>query len=128
MPIENWMLGGDIETTSGAGEQGVGTCCGPAEGGADTLLDFEVGGNCLWGERGEEAGDEREEVLRLRRAGEPCAARWGRLSPTASSSGKGPRVEWEEDAEETPDMAETDCFSSSFCWVRDATKEFWIVA
>ena len=71
MPIENWMLGGDMETTSGAGEQGVGTGCGPAEGGADTLLDFEVGGNCLLGERGEEAGDEREEVLRLSRAGEP---------------------------------------------------------
>ena len=72
MPIENWMLGGDMETTSGAGEQGVlGTGCGPADGGADTLLDFEVGGNCLLGERGEEAGEEREEVLLLRRAGEP---------------------------------------------------------
>jgi hypothetical protein len=35
-------------------------------------------------------------------------------------------VEWEEEAEETPDMAETDWRSS--CWLRDATKEFWIAA
>jgi hypothetical protein len=36
-------------------------------------------------------------------------------------------VEWEEEAEETPDMAETD-WRSSCCWLRDATKEFWIAA
>ena len=71
MHLIHLRLGGDMETTSGAGEQGVGTGCGPAEGGADTLLDLEVGGNCLLGERGEEAGDEREDVLRLRRAGDP---------------------------------------------------------
>ena len=32
------------------------------EGGALTRRDFEVGGNCLEGERGDEAGEEREEV------------------------------------------------------------------
>ena len=90
-----------------------------------------VGGNCLFGDRGEEAGDDKDEVLLLRRAGEPpWATRWWTSSPgTASSSGNGPRVEWEEEAEDTPDMAETDCRSSCCCCdVRDATKEFWIAA
>ena len=89
-----------------------------------------VGGNCLFGDRGEDAGDDNDEVLLLRRAGEPpWATRWWTSSPTASSSGNGPRVEWDEEAEDTPDMADTDCRSSCCCCdVRDATKEFWIAA
>jgi hypothetical protein len=62
VPRENWMFGGDMEMTSGAGEEGG---WGAEEGGAETRRDLEVGGNCFAGERGEEAGEEREEVRRL---------------------------------------------------------------
>ena len=116
VPRENWMLGGDMETTSGAGE--LGGCA--AEGGAETRRDLEEG-NCLVGERGEEAGEQREEVRRRRSAGEV-----GGWSPTTSSSGRGPRVEWEEEAEETPDMPDTDWLAS--CCVREVTRECWMAA
>lgn len=109
-------VGGDMETTSGAGE--LGGCA--AEGGAETRRDLEEG-NCLVGERGEEAGEQREEVRRRRSAGEV-----GGWSPTTSSSGRGPRVEWEEEAEETPDMPDTDWLAS--CCVREVTRECWMAA
>ena len=58
------------------------------------------------GERGDEAGEEREEVRRLRRAGEREGREVGCVaSSTVSSSGRGPRVEWDEEAEEIPDIA-----------------------
>lgn len=48
------------------------TSGGWADGGADTRRDFP--GNCFDGERGEEAGDEREAARgRLSRAGETAA-------------------------------------------------------
>jgi len=82
----------------------------------------------LEGERGDEAGEEREEVRRLRRAGEREGREVGWSAPsTVSSSGRGPRVEWEEEAEEIPDMAETLCLSCSCC-VRLFTREFWMAA
>ena len=116
--------GGDILVTSGC-----------ADGGAETRR--VLPGNCLEGERGEEAevGEEREEARgRLSRAGEdpPCC----RLCPTtaSSSSGSGPRVE-PPDAEDTPDMADTEFRSpplgtlvlSALCLGRpeaEATREF----
>ena len=67
MPRLNCMLGGDMETTSGGREEAT---WGEEEGGALTLRALEVGGNCLEGDRGEETGEEREEVRRRSKAGE----------------------------------------------------------
>lgn len=75
VPIENWICGGDIDTTSGGGgccaiaiAAVFGCCCGwTAElgGGAETRRDLT--GNCLLGDRGDEAGEEESEVVRGRR-------------------------------------------------------------
>jgi hypothetical protein len=113
---------------------------GWAVGGADTRRVFPPPGNGLEGERGDvaEVGEEREEARgRRRRAGEPV----GRLLPStaSSSSGSGPSVEPPE-AEDTPDMADTEFRSpppgalAGFSVVglerpaAEATREFWIAA
>jgi len=101
---------------------------GAEVGGADTLRDLLVG-NCLLGDRGEEAGEDIEEALgRLSRAG--LGRQVGPLTPppgTTSSSGRGPRVE-PPLAELTPDMADTELRSSDMPGPdggpRELTKEF----
>ncbi len=113
---------------------------GWADGGADTRRDFP--GNCLDGERGEDAGDEREEARgRRSRAGDTTAAAGCRPPPTiaSSSSGSGPRVEPPE-AEDTPDMADTEFRSEATATTSgfaaaallrpeaEATSEFWMAA
>jgi hypothetical protein len=114
VPIENCTFGGDIEMMSGAGLE---------LGGAETLRVL-LEGNCLLGDLGEDTGDELEVDLGLlRRAG--LGAEHPRPLGTASSSGKGPRVD-PPLAELTPLIAET-LFLSSFP-VREFIREFWIAA
>ena len=71
-----------------------------------------LGGNCLLGDLGELAGEEREEQRgRRRRAGEGVGA--PEAAPvTLSSSGSGPRMD-PPLAELTPDMADTEYLSAS---------------
>jgi hypothetical protein len=93
-------LGGDIDIISG------GTiACGAEEGGAETLRDL-LEGNCLLGDLGEEAGEDREEALGLLRSA-GLGRQEGPLPITASSSGSGPRVE-PPLAELKPDIADTE--------------------
>ena len=119
VPIENWTLGGDREMMSGAGEV-------PGAG-AEIFLALEVGGNCLLGDLGELAGEEREAQRGLRsRAG--LGAGGQPLEDTgagpSSSSGRGPRMEPPE-AELTPDMADTEFLSSAALeWI----SELWMAA
>jgi hypothetical protein len=109
---------------------------GWAEGGADTRRVLPPG-NGLDGERGEEAelGEEREDARGRRSwAGEPVIGRTPPTTPASSSSGSGPSVEPPE-AEDAPDMAETEfrspplgaLLSAAAVLDRpaaDATKEF----
>ena len=91
VPMLNCTLGGDMETRSGAGEQ------------AETRR--VLPGNCLEGERGEEAGlwlGAVQDWGRGRRSRAGLGA-----GPTVSSSGSGPSVE-PPLALLTPDMADTE--------------------
>ena len=102
VPMENCTFGGDIDMMSGAGLELI--------GGADTRLDL-LEGNCLLGDLGEETGDDMEVDLGLRRrAG--LGAEQPRPLGTASSSGRGPRVE-PPLAELTPLIADTLFLSSA---------------
>ena len=112
---------------------------GWAAGGADTRRDFP--GNCLDGDRGDDAGDEREEARgRRSRAGDTAAGcRPPPPTMASSSSGSGPRVEPPE-AEDTPDMADTEFRSEAAATTSglaaaallrpeaEATSEFWMAA
>lgn len=114
VPMENCTFGGDIDIMSGAGLE---------LGGADTLRDL-LDGNCLLGERGEDTGDDMEVALGLlRRAGLGAEQPWP--LGTASSSGRGPRVD-PPLAELTPLIADT-LFRSSFPPL-ELIREFWIAA
>ena len=84
--------------------------------GAEIFLALVVGGNCLLGDLGELAGEERDEQRgRLRSPGLGAGTRPETVT-TPSSSGNGPSIE-PPLAELTPDMAETDILSSpvGFC-------------
>ena len=109
---------------------------GWADGGADTRRDFP--GNCLDGERGEDAGDDREEARgRRSKAGDTAAGCRPPPTMASSSSGSGPRVEPPE-AEDTPDMADTEFRSEATATTSglaallrpeaEATREFWMAA
>ena len=92
--------------------------------GAEILRALVVVGNCLVGDLGELAGEEREGHLgRLSRAGLGAGTRPG-LGTTPSSSGRGPRMD-PPLAELTPDIADTEILSSpgGFC-----IREFCIAA
>ena len=124
--MENWTLGGDMEIMSGAGEV---PRAGAPEGGAEILLALEaVGGNCLFGDLGELAGEDMEEHRGLRSraglgAGGQPRPEVGGTGPV-SSSGSGPSMEPPE-AELTPDIADTEFLSSAALeWI----SEFWIAA
>ena len=107
--MENWTLGGDMDTMSGGA-------------GAEIFLALDVGGNGLLGERGELTGEDMEDALGLRRrAGLGAVLRPGTMSP---SSGNGPSME-PPLALLTPDMALTLCLSSAPLL---AIREFWIAA
>ena len=86
-------------------------------GAAEIFLDLVVGGKGLLGERGELAGDDREEHLgRLRSPGLGTGAR---PEQTPSSSGSGPSID-PPLAELTPDIAETEIRSSpGGFWIRE---------
>jgi len=114
VPMENCTLGGDIDMMSGAGLE---------LGGADTRRDL-LEGNCLLGDRGEETGDDMEVDLGLRRSA-GLGAEQPRPLGTASSSGRGPRVE-PPLAELTPLIADT-LFRSSAPPL-ELIREFWIAA
>jgi len=93
--MENCTFGGDMDMMSGAGLE---------LGGADTRRDL-LDGNCLLGERGEETGDDMEVDLGLLRSA-GLGAEQPRPLGTASSSGRGPRVD-PPLAELTPLIADT---------------------
>ena len=117
VPILNCTFGGDIETMLGAGEL-LGT-------GTEIFRDLVLGGNCLLGDLGELAGEEREEQRgRLRRAGLGTGGTAPEQRPPPSS-GRGSSIEPPE-AELTPDMADTEirCSSPGGFW----TREFCIAA
>ena len=125
VPMENCTLGGDMDTMSGAGE--LASC--ETGGGAEIFRALEVAGpgawpgNCLLGERGELAGEEKEDTRGLlSRAG--LGTRPPAATATPSSSGSGPSME-PPLAELTPDMADTEPRSSP---PRDATSELWMAA
>ena len=104
-------MGGDIEIIFGAGEL-LGT-------GTEIFRDLVLGGNCLLGDLGELAGEEREEHRgRLRRAGLGTGAAPEQTPAPSSGSGssKEPPL-----AELTPDMAETEirCSSPGGFWIRE---------
>ena len=106
-----------MEIMSGAGEV---PRAGAPDGGAEILLALEaVGGNCLLGDLGELAGEEREEHRgRLRRAGLGTGAAPEQPPPPSSGSGSSMEPPL---AELTPDMAETEirCSSPGGFWIRE---------
>ena len=117
VPILNWTFGGDIEIIFGGAGELLGT-------GTEIFRDLVIGGNCLLGDLGELAGEEREEHLgRLRRPGLGMGAAPEQTPPPSSSSGSSIEPPL---AELTPDMAETEirCSSPGGFWIR----EFWIAA
>ena len=117
VPILNCTFGGDIETMLGAGEL--------LATGTEIFRDLVLGGNCLLGDLGELAGEEREEQRgRLRRAGLGTGGTAPEQRPPPSS-GRGSSIEPPE-AELTPDMADTEirCSSPGGFW----TREFCIAA
>lgn len=114
VPMENCTFGGDMDMMSGAGLE---------LGGADTRRDL-LDGNCLLGDRGEDTGDDMEVDLGLlRRAG--LGLEHPRPLGTASSSGRGPRVD-PPLAELTPLIADTLLRSSPP--PLELIREFWIAA